>query len=88
MQDDVLSEVGIRPEADKHTEAIYRWDLTLRQKLWIEGLEIGFNGINITHSSKKIYRIFRRDPNSPIVRNRAEEIYEPRSLYLYLRYGF
>jgi TonB-dependent receptor len=88
MQDDVLSQVGLRPEEDRHTRAIYRWDLTLKQKLPIEGLVIGFNGINLTHSVEERYQTFRRDHNSPVVDNTTEMRYEPRTLFLYLRYGF
>lgn len=88
MQDDVLSTVGIRPEEDQHTEAIYRWDLTLKQKLPIEGLILGFNGVNLFHSPTKTYQTFRRDNTSPIIKNGVEKTYEPRTLYLYLRYGF
>ena len=55
----------------------------------IEGLVIGFNGINLTHSVEERYKTFRRDySDSPIVNNTSEVRYEPRTLFLYLRYGF
>lgn len=82
------NELGIRPEDDLYTRPITRWDISLKQKLPIEGLMIGFEGVNIFHSPEKTYKIFRRRAGEPIIENGVTTRYTPRKFSLYLRYNF
>lgn len=83
----VLSSVGIRPEEDEFTRSINTWDLSLKQKLPVKGMTIGFEGINIFHSPIKTYRKFRRNMTDKIVENGVMTLYGPRKFSLYLRYN-
>ena len=89
MQGNVLTGIGGRPEDDNFTGNIHNWDLTIRQKLPVEGMSLFFNGVNLTHSPVKTYRKFKRgDPNNPVERNLASIAYYPRRFQLGVRYGF
>jgi TonB-dependent receptor len=88
LTDNMLSYVGIRPEEDEFTRTVTRWDISLKQKLPIKGLSIGFEGINIFHSPTETYKVFRRSSDTPIIENTATTQYEPRKFSLYLRYNF
>lgn len=44
------SSIGIRPEMDSYTDAYYRWDLTMQQKLPWNGFQMYVNANNITNS--------------------------------------
>jgi len=84
----VLSSVGKRPEEDIFTRSINRWDVSLKQKLPVKGLTVGFEGINIFHSPTENFRKFRRNTTDKIVENNVTTIYSPRKFSLYLRYNF
>ena len=85
---EMLTWIGVRPEEDEYIQPISRWDISLKQKLPIKGLVIGFEGINIFHSPEKTYRVFRRVANGPIFENEVTTRYIPRKFSLYLRYNF
>jgi len=85
---EMLTWIGVRPEEDEYIRPISRWDISLKQKLPIKGLVIGFEGINIFHSPEKTYRVFRRVANGPIFENEVTTRYIPRKFSLYLRYNF
>jgi Outer membrane receptor proteins, mostly Fe transport len=87
LQGNVITTVGSRPELDQFTRNIYKWDLTLQQKLPIEGLSIAFNVENLTHSPTYTYQKFSRSPGGPIVDNLATTIYGPTNFELNLRYS-
>jgi hypothetical protein len=50
FQGDVLTNLGGRPESNAHTEDLYRWDFTLKQKLPVAGLGLSFDAINLTNA--------------------------------------
>ena len=52
-QDNVLGSPGIREELDSFTDALYRWDLILYQKLPWNGFKAYMNFNNITNSSDR-----------------------------------
>jgi TonB-dependent receptor len=87
LQSNVITSVGSRPEEDQFTGNIYRWDLTLHQKLPIEGLSVSFDVQNLTHSPIKTYRKFRRTPTGDILDNLTTTIYGPAFYQLSLRYS-
>ena len=87
LQGNVITSVGSRPETDQFTGNIYKWDLTLQQKLPVEGLSVSFNIENLTHSPIYTYQHFRRTINGPIVDNLVSTIYGPRNFELNLRYS-
>jgi TonB-dependent receptor len=87
LQSNVITTVGARPEADQFTGNIYRWDLTLQQKLPIEGLSVIFDVQNLSHSPTKTYQTFSRIPGGPIGDNLVSTIYGPTNYLLSLRYG-
>jgi TonB-dependent receptor len=84
FQGDVLSKVGERPEEDEHTQDRYKWDFTIKQKLPIRGLQIYFSGVNITHASTDLYRIFGPDFGAE---NVSKITYNPNLYEIGLRYS-
>jgi TonB-dependent receptor len=87
LQSNVITSVGARPEADWFSGDITRWDLTLKQRLPLEGLSLSLDVQNLTHSPIHTYRRFCRTPGGPIADNLASTTYEPTNLLLSLRYG-
>ncbi|MDZ7336781.1 MAG: TonB-dependent receptor [candidate division KSB1 bacterium] len=87
LQSDVISYIGVRPEEDQYTGDIYKWDLSLRQKLPIPGLSIAFNGVNIFHNVVKTYQKFPNVAGGPINENLFRTSYAPRKFELNLRYS-
>jgi len=87
LQSNVITAVGARPETDQFTGNIYRWDVTLRQQLPIDGLSITFDVQNLTHSPTRTYQRFSRIPGGPIADNLVTTIYSPRNFQLNLRYS-
>jgi len=87
LKDAVTSYVGVRPEEDQLTTAIHKWDLTLQQKLPIEGLSIAFNGINLFRKPIKTYRDFRRPNTTEIISNLTSTTYTPTFYEISLRYS-
>lgn len=87
LKDAVTSYVGVRPEEDQLTTAIHKWDLTLQQKLPIDGLTIAFNGINLFRKPIKTYRDFRRPNTTQIISNLASTTYSPTFYEVSLRYS-
>ncbi|MDH7604787.1 MAG: TonB-dependent receptor, partial [Melioribacter sp.] len=87
LKDAVTSYVGVRPEEDQLTTAIHKWDLTLQQKLPIDGLSIAFNGINLFRKPIKTYRDFRRPNTTEIISNLASTTYSPTFYEISLRYS-
>jgi TonB-dependent receptor len=87
LQSNVITTVGARPEADQFTGNIYRWDLTLKQRLPIEGLSLSFDVQNLSHSPIQTYQKFTRTPGGAITDNLVSTEYEPTSLLLSLRYS-
>jgi TonB-dependent receptor len=87
MRSNVITTVGARPEADQFTGNIYRWDLTLKQMLPLNGLSVSFDVINLTHSPIETYERFCRVPGGPITDNVVSTTYEPSYLLLTLRYS-
>lgn len=88
LKDAVTSYVGVRPEEDQLTGVIYKWDMTLQQKLPIDGLSIIFNGINLFRKPVKTYRDFRRPNTTQIISNLVSTTYSPSYYELAIRYGF
>lgn len=87
LQSDVISYIGTRPEADQYTGNIYKWDITLKQKLPIKGLSIALNGVNIFHNVKKEYQKFPNTVGGSINENLFRTTYAPRKFELNLRYS-
>jgi len=88
LQGDVITNVGTRPEEDRYTGNIYRWDFTLQQKLPIRGLSFSISGINIFNNKTVTYAKFRRALNGDILKNEASWAYSPRIFQTNLRYSF
>ncbi len=88
LQGDVITSVGARPETDKFTGNIYRWDFTLNQKLPFEGLSVSLNGVNIFNNATLTYQKFRRAIDSGVITNKQSISYSPRIFQLNLRYSF
>jgi len=88
LQSDVISYIGERPEADQYTGNVYKWDITLRQKLPIPGLSIAFNGVNIFHNVKKEYQKFPNSEGGSIKENLYRTTYSPRKFEFNLRYSY
>ena len=77
-----------RPETDRYTGNIYRWDFTIKQELPIDGLSIAINGINIFHNPIYTYQKFRRNVDAPITENLQSVLYSPTIFQANLRYSF
>ncbi|MEJ5352319.1 MAG: TonB-dependent receptor [Melioribacteraceae bacterium] len=88
LQDAVTSSIGTRPEEDAKTGKIPRWDISLKQRLPIEGLSISFNGVNLFRSAVKSYRTFKRPNQTEAVSNLITTSYSPSFYELLLRYEF
>jgi hypothetical protein len=88
LQSDVISSIETRPEADQYTGNVYKWDITLHQKLPIKGMSIAFNGINILHNGSKAYQKFPNAIGGSINENLIRTTYGPRKFELNLRYSF
>ena len=88
LQGDVITEVGTRPETDKFTGTIYRWDFTVKQQLPLEGLSIQLSGVNIFHNAVKTYQKFRREVGGAIGNYEGSIAYSPSIFQASLRYSF
>ena len=88
MQGNVINSVGSRPETDRYTGNIYRWDFTIKQQLPIDGLSIAVNGINIFHNPIYTYQKFRRNVDAPVTENLQAVLYTPTIFQANLRYSF
>jgi len=88
LQGDVITEVGSRPEEDQFTGNIYNFDLTIRQRLPIQGLSLFLNGKNLAHFPQKDYQSFKRGEDMAVERNLSTTIYNPREIELGLRYSY
>ncbi|MBO8131002.1 MAG: TonB-dependent receptor [Candidatus Marinimicrobia bacterium] len=88
LTDDEVSYIGSRPEDDVYTGIITRWDLTVKQKLPVKGLSVQFNIVNLTGTSIKNYREFKRPGSDKIERTLVGELYTPTLYELVLRYKF
>lgn len=88
MQGNVINSVALRPEEDRYTGNIYKWDFTIKQNLPIEGLSIALNGVNIFHNPIYTYQKFRKNVDEPITENLQEVLYTPTIFQVNLRYGF
>lgn len=86
MQGNVITSVGSRPETDQYTGNIYRWDLTLQQKLPIEGFKVILDAVNLFNNPTYTYQDFRRSGGA-IVQNVQSKTYSPRFIELSLRYS-
>jgi len=87
LQGDVISYIGTRPELDQYTGNVYKWDITLKQQLPVEGLSIAFNGVNILHNVRKVYQKFPNALGGSINENLFRTTYQPRIFELNLRYS-
>jgi len=87
LQDAVNSYVAIRPEESQYTGRMNKWDVTLNQKLPIQGLSIAFNGVNIFRGPSKTYQDFRRPGSSSTISNLVYTTYSPTYYELVLRYS-
>ncbi|MEJ2629111.1 MAG: hypothetical protein P8078_11195 [bacterium] len=87
LQGDVISFIGTRPELDQYTGNVYKWDITLKQQLPIEGMSIAFNGVNILHNVRKEYQKFPNASGGSINENLFRTTYQPRIFELNLRYS-
>jgi TonB-dependent receptor len=87
IQTSVGNTTSTRPEADQFTGTIYRWDLTMQQKLPLEGLSVSFDVQNLSHSPVDTYQKFRRNPDGPIGDNQVGTSYAPSFYQLTLRYS-
>jgi hypothetical protein len=54
-QGDVLTGLGNRPENNRHTEDLYRWDFTLKQQLPIDGLQLFADVFNLTNAPHQAF---------------------------------
>lgn len=88
LQGNVITSVGSRPEDDRFTGNIYKWDFTLKQDLPLDGLSLSLNGVNIFHDPIETYQKFRRTADGPITDNLYGVLYTPRLFDLNLRYTF
>jgi len=88
LQSDVISYIGARREDDQYTGNIYRWDITLKQKLPVPGLSLAFNGVNIFHNVRKEFQRFPNEAGGKIKENLFRTTYAPRKFELNLRYSF
>jgi TonB-dependent receptor len=88
MIGNVLTGVGIRPEESTFTGNIYRWDMTVKQDLPIDGLSVSLNGVNIFHNGINNYRIYRMTPDAPITKNLVSVLYSPTIWQANIRYSF
>ena len=87
LQSNVITTVGATPELDQFTGSIYRWDLTLKQALPLEGLSLSFDVQNLTHSPTTTYQRFRRVAGGEVSDNVAQTQYYPSFYQLSLRYS-
>lgn len=87
LQSDVISYIGGRPEADQYIGNIYKWDLTLQQKLPIKGMTLAFNGINLFHNVTKAYQKFPNKLGGSINENLIRTTYAPRKFEFNVRYS-
>jgi TonB-dependent receptor len=88
MTGNVINSVGTRPEEASFTGNIYKWDITLKQDLPIDGLSLTLNGINIFHNGINTYRNYRTHPDAPITQNLVSVLYGPTVFEANLRYTF
>ena len=88
LQSDVISSAALRNEEDQYTGNVYKWDITLRQKLPVPGLSVAFNGVNIFHNVKKEYQRFPNEDGGKVKENLYRTTYTPRKFELNLRYSF
>lgn len=87
FQSGVVSYIGGRPEADQYIGNVYKWDLTLQQKLPVRGMTLAFNGINIFHNVNKAYQKFPNELGGSINENLIRTTYAPRKFEFSLRYS-
>ncbi len=87
LQDAVNSYIAIRPEESQYTGRIHKWDLTLNQKLPIQGLSVAFNGVNLFRGAAKSYQDFRRPGMQEAISNLVYTTYSPTFYELVLRYS-
>ena len=88
LQGNIITSVGNRPEEDRYTGNIYRWDITLQQQLPWEGFKVIFDGVNIFHNPIYTYQKFSRVLGGPVLENEQSIAYNPRAFNLSLRYSF
>jgi TonB-dependent receptor len=88
LQGDVVSQIGARPEEDRYTGNLYKWDITLQQKLPIPGLSVALNGVNIFHNVRKVYQKFPNRIGGSIKENLFQTSYAPSIFDLNIRYSF
>jgi hypothetical protein len=86
LQSNVITTVGATPEQDQFTGSIYRWDLTLKQALPVEGLSLSFDVQNLSHSPITTYQRFTRTGGGQVSDNVASTQYDPSFYQLSLRY--
>ena len=87
LQSGVISYIGGRPEADQYIGDVYKWDLTLQQKLPIKGMTVAFNGINLFHNVSKAYQKFPNELGGSINENLIRTTYSPRKFEFNVRYS-
>ena len=88
LQGNVITSVNDRPETDRYTGNIYRWDFILKQRLPLDGLSISVSGVNIFHNPIYTYQKFRRNPDAAITENLQQVLYTPTVFSANLRYSF
>ncbi len=88
LQGNIMTAIGSRPEESSYTGNIYRWDMTLQQKLPIEGLSVALSGTNLLNNPIYTYQDFRREINGPILHNEQSIDYSPRTIQLNVRYSY
>jgi TonB-dependent receptor len=88
LQGNIMTAIGTRPEESSYTGNIYRWDITLQQKLPIEGLSVALSGTNLFNNPIYTYQDFRREVDGPILHNEQSIDYSPRTILLNVRYSY
>jgi hypothetical protein len=82
--DDIFSSTAFWPELRRSTDAYRRWDLSAKQKLPVEGLELFLNVSNLTETTD--VNRFRGETSSGD--NLSSEQYYGRTIDFGFRYGF
>ena len=88
-QGDVLSGIAARdPALDTFDQPVTNWDLSLRQRLPVDGLSVFFNAVNISHPQLDSGRslVLGEDAAGPEV-NPTRIAYYPRRFQIGIRYG-
>ena len=88
MQGNVITRVANRPEADLFSGNSHDWDLTIRQKMPLDGLSLFLNAMNIGYLPNKNYQRFKRDPEGQVLNNLTRTSYYARRFQIGLRYSF